>query len=256
MAAAGALRAGGGGGGSGGIARLIVPAFMLPSRLYLLPGNACSGGAGATVNGAGGDTGSGNRTHICDKPATYAVAADVILTSGSSSANGAFGGTAGAAGALGTGELVPTNTQGIYQGVGAWRAIAGQDGTAGSGGLGSNTPIVFGSSGMPLSGGAGGGTLNASNQDNDGSAITGAGMLPTLAGGVAGTTGGAGQHGYRLDAPMLYTGGSGGGTASTGIGGSGGDGAPGCGGGGGGGGTGGGGSGGNGGPGFILIISW
>lgn len=257
MGVAGSIRGGGGGGGSGGIARLLIPSFYLPRRLWLLPGNACAGGTGATSNGVGGSQPNGNRTNICDKPSVYNVAADLLLQSSSSSANGGSGGdvTTGG-GSAGTGEILAVNTGGIYIGFGDWKVIGGQDGTAGSaGGGGGASGIILGSNGIPLSGGAGGGTLLATNLNDNGGPITGAGRFPSIAGGVGGATGAAGGAGYPIGA-WGGTGGAGGGTGTTGAGGIGGCGAPGCGGGGGGGGTGAGGDGGNGGPGFIIILSW
>ena len=136
--------------------------------------------------------------------------------------------------------------------------IEGADRVANTAGV----AVTFGGSGIPLSGGAGGG-----NGTGAGGAITGAGLVPTIAGGV-GTTGGVGNQGFMLgkrilfDSPsylfphLLFTGGSGGGGHGTGQAGAGGDGGYGCGGGGGGGSQAAGGvrgAGGRGGDGLIII---
>ncbi|KAF0170638.1 MAG: hypothetical protein FD162_3428, partial [Rhodobacteraceae bacterium] len=81
-------------------------------------------------------------------------------------------------------------------------------------------------------------------------AFTGAGMCPSIPGGLAG--GGSGGAGYELWLPPTFSGGSGGGSFNSGDGGDGGNGARGCGGGGGGAGVAGG-LGGRGGDGFVLI---
>ena len=133
--------------------------------------------------------------------------------------------------------------------------FAGQNGSA-SGAIGSaGVNIQLGTNALFVSGGAGGGSVSATNVDVPGGSVLGSLPAPTLAGGLAG--GGAGNSGYILEGrPFVTPGGSGGGTnGAAGVGGRGGNGAIGSGGGGGGGGVTGG-LGGNGGPGMILITWW
>ena len=116
--------------------------------------------------------------------------------------------------------------------------------------------VTFGLNGLPITGGAAGGSVSATNVDVAGGNVIGAGRIPTLTGGAAG--GGAGKSGYVVTEQTVFSalGDSGGGTNGlAGVGGAGGDGAIGSGGGGGGGGVTGG-AGGNGGPGMILILWW
>lgn len=247
--ASGTNRGGGGGGGSGALARLTVPAFFLPKTLFLLAGNGGVGGSGSGVAGV-----VGGRSIIADAVNSLGTAASTILVSGAVAANGGVAGTAAGGQAGGSAETIATNILGVYQGVGLWTAIAGMAGTA-AGALNANgVALTFGAVGIPLTGGTGAGSLNTTDTDRAGGAITGAGILPTVPGGVAAA--GAGNPGLHLEAPWLNTGGTGGGTAgAAGTGGRGGNGSWGSGGGGGGAGVTGG-AGGDGGSGLILIMSW
>lgn len=240
-------RGGGGGGASGSIASLIVAASLLPKVLYLFPGTGGIGGVG--VVGAG----NGGRTAIADKSSGYLVAADTVLVS---DAGQSFPGTNGTtAGSDFGGGLTgaATNLLGAYQCLGIWNAITGLSGQS-AGALGAaGLSTTFGANGICVTEGVGGGSCSAANVAGAGGAITGAGRVQTLPGGLGGTTGGDGSSGNWFVFP--WTAGSGGGSGSTGRGGNGGNGAPGCGGSGGGGGVTGG-NGGAGGPGAIIIVSW
>lgn len=247
-AASASARGGGGGGGSGALARLIIPAFFLPRTLYFLVGQGGKGGAASTIGTAGG------RSIIADTPNTLGVSANTILVSGAAAAAGGTAGTSAGSRAGGAAETIATNLLSIYSGMGAWTGIAGMAGTA-SGALGAaGVALTFGAVGIPITGGTGGGSVTTTNTDVAGGAITGAGLVPTIAGGVAAA--GAGNAGLDLEWPWIGTGGTGGGTAgAAGTAGAGGSGS--CGGGGGGGGSGvTGGRGGDGGSGMIMIVTW
>jgi hypothetical protein len=258
---------GGGGGGSGALAKLLIPASFLPKTLYLSPG------IGGAQVGAGATGSAGVRSFIADKPfASATTTQDLVLVSGAAAATG---GQAGAlTGSGGNGETIATTALQPYASLGLWTAIAGQaGGTSGSSGA-AGTAVVWGGAGIPFSGGGGGGSTNTTTGTFAGGGITGAGLVPTLAGGVAG---GAtpGNPGLNLTLPtgsiaagallvgqvFATTGGSGAGSNATGgtiaAGGKGGIGSGGGGGGGAGGTTGGtGGPGGAGGPGLIVIAWW
>lgn len=238
-------RGGGGGGGSGAVARLMIPTFFLPKTLFLLPGMAGS----ATAPGFTGIV--GGRSFIADKPTP--TVADTILVSGAAASAGGTAAIATGSSGGGAAETLSTNVLGIYTGFGIFVAIAGVAGTA-SGALGAaGVALGFGSAGVPLTGGTGGGSASATNVDGAGGNITGAGLVPTIVGGAAGGT--AGKNGTNFGSPFIGTGGTGGGSSSAGTGGQGGKGAVGCGGAGGGGGITGG-NGGDGGVGLIMIVTW
>lgn len=248
-------RTGGAGGGCGGFARLLIASNLLPRELYLFPG---FGGRGGVTGVSGGVGANGGKCAITDRPDRLAVQADTILQSGNnSSAISAFGGNGGTAvqSGGGAGEPIAVNTLGVYQGLGLWFAKSGIAGANGGpiGAVGDSTP-AFGSAGVPLTSGAGGGSISAADAAFDGGAITGAGRIITIPGGVAGTAGEDGRSGILTSNPWQATGGSGG-AAGTVTGGRGGNAAIGCGGGGGGGSVTGG-NGGNGGPGMIIVVTW
>ena len=248
-AAAATARGGGGGGATGGSISLTnIPVEWLPDVLYFMVGRGGAGGTG------GGNGSSGDRSYIGVTP-NDVTAASLIAVSG---AAGAGGGVAGSATAGGTGGVAGTiatlvSAQGHY--LGNWMARVGAGGAAGgaqTGAVGANA--TWGSNGM-LMGGAGGGGTNTTNVDFAGGNITGAGIVPTITGGIAAA--GAGQAGLFLSGKPIFagTGGSGGGTAgAAGTGGRGGDGAFGCGGGGGGAGVTGG-AGGKGGDAIIIVMA-
>lgn len=249
-------RGGGGGGASAGAAKLIIPSFVLPKTLYLFPGFGGKGGAGTA--GSGDNGAQPSRSIVADKPNTLNTnntRADTLLISGTGDGFGGAKGDGLGADAGGPGETIATNALGIYQGLGVWAALAGLT-AGGSVAFTAGQSLTYGSSGLLLTAGCGGGSITSGNIGAAGGNITGAGLVPTLTGGATGAAGGDGQNGYRYTNPFINTGGSGGGGGTTTTGGNGGQGAPGCGGGGGGAGVTFGGSGGDGGPGFIVIVSW
>jgi hypothetical protein len=221
------------------------------------------GGVGSTGSGVAG--GNGQRSWVCVQP-NSTNAADVILVSGAAAAVGGPAGTASAA-AGGAAETIATNLLSAWTGLGSWTAIAGQIGGASS--ITANSAaVVWGGSGVPWCGGTGGAGATAANAVFNGGQITGAGLIPTIAGGtgVAGGPGNPGNPGLSWQrgspfAPQAHTfpwagmGGTGGGSSATaGSGGAGGQ-ATGFGSGGGGGGAGvTGAAGGRGAPGFVLIM--
>lgn len=253
---AGAAGGGGAGGAGSGIARFIIPAVLLPDRLYIQVGNGGVGGA-ASVAGT-----AGTRSFIIYNPTTIA-APNIVLASGNGNPGGGGAGTGAAAGAAPAAPAIATTA--TPNAAGWWFATVGVAGVAG----GVHTGAVGGSitawAASPVSGGAGGAGCTAANfaggaqtatalthAVGDTYHIAGAGNL--VAGGTAGT-GVNGGSGYRRLAPFLNCGGAGGGSHNAGAAGGGGCGGYGCGGGGGGAGTTGG-RGGDGGNGLVIITSW
>ena len=254
-------RAGGGGGGCGSVARLIVPAFMVPDILHVQAG---IGGLG--VGSGGGTAGSGGISYVSmgawpvGTVASLTVDNNLFLMSGAAGPTGGATGTgttAGAAGAAGTIPVITAQNRGGY--AAWWFATVGLVGFIGGAvadGAGAAASNVLGDS-VPFSGGAGGSGSTGANVT--GGAVTGAGIFVTIPGGTgtgAAINGGAGYSwtpGGSM--PLMSTGGSGGAAVDAGQGGNGGNGGfPGSGGGGGGAGTTGG-RGGNGGDGVVIIIS-
>ncbi len=248
----GVAAGGGGGGGTGAISTLIIPSFFLPDTLFLLPGCGGNGGPAATIGV------SGQRSVIADRVNTLGTAANTILVSGSTpTSGGGAAGTSGGSNIGGLAETAPSAINGRYQGMGTYQSFTGQAGVAGGTNAGSGgVSVAWGTGGISLTGGAGGGSCSTTTTRGAGGNITGAGAVPTLAGGTS--PAGAGANGIAQG--WYFLGGAGGAAQNNGTAGIGGNGAPGCGGGGGGGGggTGGGtgGAGGAGGPGLIIIVSW
>lgn len=237
-AAAASARGGGGGGGSGGLTRMNVPIWMLGDVLYLFVG------AGGAPGVSAGDT------VIAVTPANSVAGSTLLRANGGSFGGTGTGAAVGAAGAAGATML---GTAAVYSGLGVFQATAGQVGATGgavAGAIGS--PITWGSSGEPTSGGAGGAGTTSADFNGGLIASGGVGLMPQLNGGAAGSN--PGQSGFQLWRPMTFSGGSGGGSSNAGVGGAGGDAALGSGGGGGGGGTTGG-TGGRGGNGLIAITA-
>lgn len=243
--ASGTVRGGGAGGGSGAIARCIIPIYFLPDLMYVQVGVGGAGGA-ATVAGT-----AGQRSYISAAPNT--TAANIVMQSGAAAATGGAAGSTGGSATAGAAETVSTVTLCILAQAGVLTFIAGKIGAIGGvvgGGVGASNTLQTSSF---LNGGAGGGTTPAANTDFAGGTQTGAGIFPTIAGGVSGGATHA-SGGMLLRSPFMSYGGAGGGTSQT-TAGNGGAGAIGSGGGGGGGGVTGG-SGGRGGDGLVIIQSW
>ena len=247
---------GGGGGASAGLARFIIPAALLPNRLYVQVGE---GGVGGAAGAAGT---SGTISYILYNPTTIA-APNIVLNSTATAPGGGGGGTGAAAG---TAPVAPTiAATATPNAAGWWFATVGLAGVAGGVHTGAVGTSVTAWAANPLSPGAGGAGCTAAdfqggsqtataltNAVGDAYHIAGAGNLIA---GAAGGTGINGGSGYKRLAPFLNCGGAGGGSFNAGAAGAGGNGGYGCGGGGGGAGTTGG-RGGNGGNGLVIIVSW
>ena len=170
----------------------------------------------------------------------------------------ASGGTASSGSANGTGAPIAVIGSALYSSMGVWVANSGVSGVVGSTADGAST--IFGSAGIPVTGGAGGGGMAANiTTTTGGGTVTG--VSPFISSNPGGASGGRGNLGNYSITPFYSLGGSGGGGGGTtpNSGGNGGNGAPGCGGGGGGGGTtptGVGGTGGRGGDGLVIITCW
>jgi hypothetical protein len=213
--------AGGGGGGSGGQIQIMIPAWIVPDRLFM---TLAFGGTAIS-------------SYVSFDQTTTAQSVLLQAFNGGNGGNAA-GATAGAAGAA---AGVAGNSTMIRNGMGLATTVAGQAGIVGGvavAGANQTAPITS----LNLAGGTGGGGLPAAAAvGTAGGSFTGSGVWPSMAGGTsagassAGTKGADGLEFYNgIWLPTPGCGGaSGGGT--TGAGGNGGDGATGCGGGGGGG---------------------
>ena len=254
----------GAGGSSGGQTSVMIPAMFVPDTLYIQAG---AGGAGATTSGGLGT--AGIITYVCIAPYTTIAPAGTLLL--------ATGGTAGTVAAtLDTGGGAPAAVAAAtiagmcLAGRGFFILLAGQAGAIGSAQGNPSVSITPPTTGLMVTGGAGGGGSFAGAGTAGGNINVIPNMLGTdffplpLSGGTAAVTSTpAGTAGARFISKnsLFNFGGSGGGGATTTAGGlasAGGDGAPGSGGGGGGGMN----TtnntiarGGNGGPGFVYIIT-
>jgi hypothetical protein len=228
-----------GGAGSGSVSSLWIPTSLLPSILYMsLPagglGQAAGGGAGA----------AGATAYISDSPSSTAQSV-VVAANGGNSSSSAGGGTPWPGG---TGGSTVALSAMRYSSFGVLVQQAGQAGSAGSGNLGSAaTDLVFGATGLSISGGTGAAVSST------GGALTGGGLVPSIAGSATTVVGSTGFWFPRGDFGTLSSGGTGaGGTVADTRGG---DGGPGSGGGGSCQGNTSAGRGGNGGPAFV-IFTW
>lgn len=226
---------GGGGGGSGGQTQLTMPLALLPDYLYIsLAGIA----PGITAQAS----------YIVVEPKLTAGAGapvannTLMIANGGSGGGNAAGATVGAVGNGGTVATAATMPLGWnFSGGTAFGALAGQNGIIGNAAAGGALTLPV--TGLWVTGGTGGaGVGNAGSTGSAGGNITGAGVFPTSAGGLAAGSQtappGSGQHGFTPRPGLTYYyGGTGGGStggSSTGAGlvqSSGGNGAPGCGGG-------------------------
>lgn len=260
-----ALSAGGGGGGSGCQFNIIVPAFFLPDVLYISVGY---GGAGGVAGAGGAGIGTG----------IFTTATNIVNTAIMSAppGNGGGAGSGATAGFASPASGVNTITANYLAGLGFIGAgiaapgntcLSGQGGTVG-GTTVQGTNIILPTTGLVITGGAGGGGVNGTS----GTLIAGGGFttpaspafFPIHNGGVATNTAGGrnGSNGFKLPNLQYYYGGTGGGSYAAGTGGGGGDGGAGglgCGGGGGGGSFTGStpqSQGGRGGDGLVIATAW
>ena len=258
---------GGGGGGSSAQAIGLFPAAFLPDTLYISVGVGGVGVVSATGT-------NGIASYVAVKPLTTLNYLLLQANGGSAPASRPAGVTPGVAGAGGT---VTTATNAPLAGLGllGWNSTAANISLAGqSGGTGTSSAVTLPTTGLLVTGGAGGAALGALN-------ATGApgGVITVPAGGffypatatmtaapATNSQGAAGSNGISFLNKMFYHfGGTGGGAAGLGAagstsaaGGAGGAGGIGCGGGGGGAGFTGAtnGPGGNGGDGICIITCW
>lgn len=245
-AAAGAQRGGGAGGGAGAHLKLYLPAFLLPSRIYIQVGK---GGLGGTATNPGGAPISTTTISVEQSVNVGDLLCNSVAAAGGTQGTAAAGGSLGAVGTFtlaqgGLGSALGVGTAGL--------ALSATNGNATT--TAGNVTILTG--GNFTNGGAGGAGVTTGNVTGNGGSIVGSSSFtPTLpAGGAGGAAGGgAGGDGIVLMQPMFTCGGAGGGSSGTsGVGGKGGKGGVGCGGGGGGGGVTGG-AGGDGGDGLVMI---
>lgn len=229
-------RRGAGGGGGSPISRLLIPAALLPDRLYLQIG---AGGLGGAI-GTNGTSGEISTISILPS-AVNTFALMTCAAPGPGFSVGALNGSGNSAVSVAT----------RYTNLGIFNGILGISGGNGSlAGVGS--PM---SSDTPFLGGGGGGGANIANAEFAGGGLTTIGNLPNFSGGAAGNPGQNGTDGLFLTKPLFASGGAGGGGSAAGTAGNGGNGSYGSGGGGGGGGITAG-IGGRGGDGIAIIVGW
>jgi hypothetical protein len=235
---------GGGGGASSGMSTLTIPAVFVPDRLYVSSG----------LGGAGGSAGAGSAgisSIVSIAPANVNIYILCYANAGTGGGAGSNTSTTVGNGGSGGGQAVITTANQGFQG--HLNAIAGQNGAFGS-------SITYPTTGILLSGGAGGGTINTNVSSSAGSVNAPASQssVYTLFQTLTAVSFSDGQAGVELYQPLMSCGGVGGASAITG-GRRGGAGGFGSGGGGGGAATGtgaSGGAGGNGGAGLVVIQTW
>lgn len=238
--------AGGGGGGSGAQSTLVIPSVFIPDVLFVRA-PLFGGSTVSVVNAA------------------YVANNTLVSSTTGGTGGAASGGTAGGAGGAGT---IATIAAMPLAGMGRYNFLAGQAGVAGSGTSAGNF-ISLPTTGLVVTGGAGGGGIGGFDPGSDGGGINGVGRFPYMPGGIGQqattTPAGDGNPGIQaIQGLTFFYGGTGGGSTGPGaigaglVAGNGGNGAAGCGGGGGGGGFTGStqGLGGRGGPGLVIIIAW
>lgn len=247
---AGSARGGGGGGASSAIARVVIPAVLLPGKLFIQVG---AGGKG--VGSGGGTAGTGVPSYVAVFP--YATTATNILAVSSSSLSVAGGvtGTGAAGGSGGSAPSAAAITNMPHAGLGIFNSIAGQAGVAGGAHTGADgTAITIPTTSVLCQAGSGGGGTTSADFAGGGTGIPNSYLSEQRpATPAAGSFDGSG--GPQLWKPFFSFGGLGGSSSDAGVGGNGGNGAYGAGGGGGGGGTTGG-RGGDGGSGIVIVVSF
>jgi hypothetical protein len=202
---------GGGGGGSGGTTVVQFPLEFLPPRLYISVGHA--------------KTGAGIASYVSTAPSTNAQFLIAIANAGNAGGNGSAtsGGSAGSAGAVASNAAMPRGAAFVKL------ALAGQAGGPGS--LSSPANVFLASTGIRVSGGAGGGGTPAAGQlaSNGGSIqpSPASNIFPILPGGAAGSSNTdpayPGENGIKIEqiGGFFFYGGSGGGSthgSATGLG--------------------------------------
>jgi hypothetical protein len=251
------------GGGSGAMSTLMIPAMFLPDVLYIQAG--LGGSQPATLVSAALGV-AGTITYVALEPWNTLAAQLTVLFASPGTATTAATTTTGGTG--GTAAVIATIANMPLAGRGAYQFFVGQAGSAGGTNATAGVNLTLPTTGLIVTGGAGGGGSPTGGAGNAGGNITGVGFgdnFPTLIGGTGAATATPATNGSggQIFRPFQHYGGAGGGGASgnnaAGIAGVGGNGAPGC---------GGGGAGGSnttaptlarpgdGGPGFVYIFSW
>ena len=201
-AGGGASGNGGSGGGSGGQTTLLIPAYVLPDILYVSVGR---GGAGGITNPSfpsiiqPGSDGSSSVVSIAQS--TDAIYVVCFANGGSGSTNG---------GAFGAAQATSSNALMSFSGF--FFALAGQDG-----GFPNSANITYPTTGLLVSGGAGGGNVNFLG----GSGVGGSILVPTQSAfSIISSIAGAnfpnnGSSGLTILQPLMSTGGAGGAGTNT-----------------------------------------
>ena len=253
---AGATRGGGGGGGCSGNTRMVLPAVLLPDRLYVFIG---AGGQGK--ESGGGTASSGALSCVSVAPSTDPT--NVVVISGTAGPTGGGTGTGAANGNAGLAGTAATLPLMVYAGLGVHTGSSYQDGyNAGSGGAetgGNGTTVAIGVAQQTLIGSGSGGAGIATTNFNGGGVTPIANSYlseqrPTASTGTPSAAPG-GSGAVRVAKPFYTFGGMGGAASNSFAGGQGGNGMFGSGAGGGAGGTTGG-RGGDGGNGLVVIHAW
>lgn len=193
---------GGGGGGSGSMTIVEIPLDFLPPRLYVSVGAA--------------KTGAGIGTFVSVSTSTYQdhIIANANGGGAGGNASGGTAGAAGAAGAAGNASTMPLGSAFVKL------RVAGQAGIAGSGNNNASD-LTLPTTGLRVTGGAGGGGLQSSSgkASGGGNFITPSDPtnFPIHLGGkkeqAATVPAPSGSHGYRVDngpGGYFYYGGTGG----------------------------------------------
>jgi len=267
----GTFGCGGGGGGSGAQTTLLIPAMFVPDSLYIQAGASGQGAITPSGSAAGTNGTAGIPTYVCIEPDTTLVPSLTLLL-----ANGGGGGVAGTSGAAGTGGTAATIaaiSNMILAIKGVYTFFAGQAGTSGGSTSLAGTNVTPPTTGLMVTGGAGGGGNSVGTAHLGGAINTIANTLGTdffplplnpgaIQAAAVTQPAGTSSSGFISRNYLFNFGGAGGSSsnnAAGGYAGAGGNGAPGCGGGGGGGvnsASGGPSVSGDGGPGFVIIVSW
>lgn len=261
---AGSARGGGGGGGSGGAAIALVPAFLLPSTLFVAVGQGGAGGAGGSSgDGSAGSSGTLSSLIAYADPSGggTGVPWNVVLSgNGGTQGGGGNGGTNTGAATGGAAANAFGTSSALFSGIALWQAMAGTAGA--SGGTAGNNPggsySIQASGALFLCAGAGGASCTSADQVGGSCSTTGTtgwwlrDRIPAAP--AAGTF--DGSAGPTIWQPFYSFGGYGGSSSNSTAGGNGGPGGFGSGGGGGGAGVTTGGRGGDGGPGIVIIYAW
>jgi len=243
-------RGGGAGGASGGMTRLLIPAMMVPSMLFIQVGAGGVGGAGGAPGAAGA---SGVTSQILIYPSIDQAQNILMKSDNAVATGGAFGSTSGNA-VAGVAGTIPISSAQTANHCGIYQFVAGSAGSTGGAPNGAGTAVTLTGNGSTNGGSGGGGVTSTDRAGGDVTNNTGMKWVewaPKAA--AAGSVGGSG--GTTLWEPFYSYGGMGGGASDAGVGGDGGNGGHGSGGGGGGGGTTGG-KGGDGGSGLVMIFAW